>query len=370
MSSAVPSTVLFHRLEDDGGLVFDPARLTAPVRNLTARLEPAAVAAERWGIKVQLGPAGRPATVDPVWAAAVTDGLSLTAAGISCFACDTLSINQEGLHTVAALEKTAAAKGYDPDRGGLPFQVADDPDRGRTLVLGAPGGGEPVSPRLASAAAGADGMVLMNSPLPHPHLGFQAAVAGLGLGLSDRQGKLELHRDIRPKVDTPLCAGCGSCLAACLFDAIDLRSGRAFISAEKCTGCGECMTVCHMAGISAEDAAAIPLFQRKVAAAGAAFSSSSSWGRSGKAVFISFLVHLDHRYNRSAVLHSGRQRHLGILAAADPVALDQAAWDLLAANAGGRLADWCGYAQDPGPLLAESEKLGLGTVRYRLVEVI
>ena len=128
---------------------------------------------------------------------------------------------------------------------------------------------------LAGGLARVGGLCLLAPVRPHPHVGFTGAVTGLGPGLADFQGKLMLHRDIRPKVDTPLCAGCGSCLSVCLFDAITIEAGRANISHEKCTGCGECMNVCFMAGISAEDAASIPLFQRKLAAACLLYTSPS-----------------------------------------------------------------------------------------------
>jgi uncharacterized Fe-S center protein len=203
---------------------------------------------------------------------------------------------------------------------------------------------------------------------PHPHAGFQGALIDLGVGLADRPGKLLLHQDIRPKVNTPLCAGCGSCLAVCLFDAIAINAGRAFIDHEKCTGCGECMNVCFMAGISAEEAAGIPRFQKKVAAAALAARDAVTGGKSGRAGFFNLLVRQDRCAGVARARGRERLGDVGVLASRDPVALDQATWDLIVARMDGPLANWSGFQQEPGPLLDRAEELGLGGRSYRLVE--
>jgi len=200
-------------------------------------------------------------------------------------------------------------------------------------------------------------------------VGFTGAVTGLGPGLADREGKLLLHRDIRPKVNTPLCAGCGSCLAVCLYDAIAIDAGRAFIDHEKCTGCGECMNVCFMAGISAEDAEGIPRFQQKLAASAVAARDTLIDGKSGRAGYFNLLVRLDRHAGGAKARGRKRLGDVGVLASRDPVALDQATWDLVVSRMDGPLSSWSGFQQDPGTLLEHAEHLGLGTREYRLVQV-
>lgn len=352
MSVTSPATVFIHRLALDGESELNQDQLAEATGRLVKRLRISTSTRDRWGLKVQLGSPGLPALVDPRWAAGAVRGLGPVSGH---FAFDTLSITQEGLHTVEAQLTNARAKGFGSD-----FVVADDPQLGLPKVF--------ESARLAAAAAQPQGLLLLSTIQSHPHLGFLGAVSGLGLGLSDREGKLELHRDIRPQVDTPLCAGCGSCLDVCIFDAIEIKAGRAMIDHARCVGCGECMTVCHMAGISAEEASAIPVFQRKVAVAGATFARDSGWGKSGKAAYFNYLVNLDRRKNRSGRRNSPGAKHLGVLASTDPVALDRATWDLMAEYAGGSLSIWTGYLQEPGALLETASELGLGTPEYKLVE--
>lgn len=40
------------------------------------------------------------------------------------------------------------------------------------------------------------------------------------------------------------CMGLGSCVAACDFDAIEIKDGIAFIHQDKCVGCGKCVNSC------------------------------------------------------------------------------------------------------------------------------
>jgi ferredoxin len=346
LNHSAPAPVFFFPMDGGAGPELDHALIAGATAKLVSRLQLSVASGSRWGVRVQLGAPGRPPEIDPRWVTAAAAALG----GAAHVPFDTLSITQEGLHTVATHLKTAQAKGYGPDYG-----VADETDRAD--------GGSP----LAALAAELQGLLLLGSVAPHPHLGFLGAVAGLGLGLSDRQGKLDLHRDIRPRVDTPLCAGCGSCLAVCIFDAIEIRAGRAFIDHTRCTGCGECMTVCHMAGIAPEDQARIPVFQQKVAETAADFSRQAAWGRPGRSGYVNYLLNVNRWQNRSRNRLEGRPRHLGILASADPVAADRAAWDLLAAAWDGNLAAWSGYRQIPGDLLERAAEKGLGSQEYRLV---
>lgn len=316
----------------------------------------------RWALKLHLGPRGRTAAVDPAWAAAGARVLAGAAAQQRTVCCDTLSINLEGLDTVPGHLQLAAAKGYGPGSPAPPFAVADDPAHGPALR---PAGAE--QPALAALTAAVDGLLVLNPVRPHPHLGFGGALLALGAGLADRDGKLLLHQDIRPKVDTPLCAGCGSCQAVCLFDAIRITAGRAVIDHRRCTGCGECMNHCFMAGIAPEDAAGIPRFQRRVARA-AQQAWAGAQGSPRPAGFLSLLLRLERRAGGPG-RRGDRHGDLGVLASRDPVALDQATWDLAAGGPLGSLPAWSGFATAPGALLEEAAALGLGDPGYRLVTI-
>lgn len=351
------SDVFFHSLEQDPGLEFAPADPRPGLGILMDRLQLAGAARRSgpWGLKVSLGGQGHPPAVDPGWARAVAESLAGGQADLSnTVSFDTLSITTEGLDREDTHLGLARAKGFGLDHNGLEFMVAD--------------GASQVGPLVADLEK-MTGACLLTPVRPHPHAGFQGALFNLGVGLSDRETKIEIHRDIRPNVDTPLCAGCGSCLAVCIFDAIAINAGRAFIDHTKCTGCGECMNVCFMAGISAEDAEGIPRFQIRVAEAARKAEQAVAAAKPGCLGYFNFLVRLDRHAGGARA--RGRQRlgDVGILASADPVALDQATWDLITEKIGEPLPAWSGFKQEPRVLIEEARKLGLGTTSYRLVEV-
>jgi ferredoxin len=347
--------VFFHSLENSAENELIPMDLRPGLADLVSRLglNGAAGPKSRWGLKVQMGPQGLPPAVDPAWARAVADALAGPGnadptRGSFCF--DTLSITTGGLDKADTHLGMATIKGYGEAGNGLSYLVADAPGQDNPL-------------------ARAEGICLITPVRPHPHAGFQGALINLGVGLTDRAGKLLMHEDIRPVVDTPLCAGCGSCMAVCLFDAITINAGRANIDHEKCTGCGECMNVCFMAGISPEEAAGIPLFQQKVAAAALTARDTVTGGKSGQAGFFNLLFRQDRRAGVARARGRERLGDIGVLASQDPVALDQATWDLIVDRMDGPLANWSGFHQEPGSLLERAEELGLGSRGYRLVKV-
>lgn len=307
-----------------------------------------------WLVKTSLGPPGRPAAVTPGWTARVAAALP---GGVTGACVDTLSITTAPLQEPAGHAHAARAKGYGSGGPAPAYRVADDPALGASPQVDGIG--------LAAGAAGAAGLAVLTPVRPHPHLGFSGALASLGLGLVDQATKLSLHADIRPQVDTPLCAGCGSCLAVCIYDAIVIRAGRSWIDHELCTGCGECMNACFMAGIAPEDAAGIVRFQERVATAAAAARRGTVAG-TRPAIFLNFLM----RRDRGAGGPARRRKplgDLGVLAGTDPVAVDVATRDLIAEHGGGSVAAWSGFSQGPDELLHRAEELGLGAGEYRLL---
>ncbi len=273
---------------------------------------------------------------------------------------ENLSITTETLDTAEGLKKCAAEAGLDD------FQVGDDPSVSVSENM-APDSESSFSPvGLPGSAAGAGALLMLSAVRPHPFLGMGAAMFNLGCGVLDRETKLRLHRPVKPVVDTPLCAGCGSCLGACIFDAISFSGGRASIDHKLCVGCGECMGACHLGGIGPENGMDIARYQKMVAEAGAAVFKKSQAGRNKSLLFINFLMPLPRQAGGSL----GRDRFLkgnyGALLSTDPVALDQATWDILVQGAVHGLRQWSGFLQEPTPLMQRAEALKTGSRLYHL----
>ena len=57
------------------------------------------------------------------------------------------------------------------------------------------------------------------------------------------QGTIALEPSIAA-VETLYCAGCGQCVAACPYLAIEITDGVAVVNEYSCKGCGTCAAVC------------------------------------------------------------------------------------------------------------------------------
>lgn len=309
-----------------------------------------------WAVKVPLGGPGKALPVPSNLLKAAKSALQNSGFASGPFF-DNLSITTEGLDTPEGLVQQAHKMGL------IEFQVGDEAE-GQTLLLDE--GSSMDSVKLSAVAADAGGLLLLNSVRPNPFMGLSGAMTTMGNGLMDRETKLRLHRDVKPTVDTPLCAGCGSCLSSCIFDAIVFSSGRAMIDHKICVGCGECMSACHLGGIGPENGMSIPRYQKLVAEAAGAVALKSVSGASKSIIHVNFLTPMSSQAGGSFGRDRFLKGHFGALMSTDPVALDQATWDLLVKGAVHGLRQWSGFLTEPTPLMERSEALGIGRRQYEL----
>jgi dissimilatory sulfite reductase (desulfoviridin) alpha/beta subunit len=52
-----------------------------------------------------------------------------------------------------------------------------------------------------------------------------------------------------PVVDTPLCTGCGTCVAACKRKTIQVKDNKSVIEMKNCAFCGACRSACPQKAI-------------------------------------------------------------------------------------------------------------------------
>ena len=101
-------------------------------------------------------------------------------------------------------------------------------------------------PKLGPVETATDGIFLAGacqSPKDIPDTVAQAGgAAAAALSLID-QGTVSLDPSVAI-VSATACAGCGQCMAACPYEAIEFREGKAFVNAYQCKGCGTCAGTC------------------------------------------------------------------------------------------------------------------------------
>ena len=221
----------------------------------------------------------------------------------------------------------------------------------------------------------ADALVSVAHFKGHELSGFGGTIKNLGMGCASRRGKLAQHSTLSPKVKAKKCIGCGDCEDHCSQGAIALVEEKAIIDAEKCIGCGECILICAQEAIQIQWNQSIPIFMENMVE----YTVGVLKGKEDKSLFINFITDVSPACDCYAMNDAPLVRDIGILASKDPVAIDQAAVDLV--NQESALADAC-LKTNTGPgedkfkglypkvdwriQLEYGEKIGLGSCTYTL----
>jgi uncharacterized Fe-S center protein len=324
-------------------------------------------------VKIHFGEAGGTGFVAPLWVAPILS--VLIKAGAKPFLADTNTLYVGHRHEGVSHGMVAARHGFDPMILGAPVVIADGVKSGNERDVPFEGG-HFRSCSIAGDFVDADALVSLNHFKGHILAGFGGALKNLAMGCATVKGKMQQHCGMGPSIQTENCTGCGSCVAACLFEALSLRRKKAVIDREKCVGCGACMHECTYGALMIEWKANTPLFlERMVEYAGAALSVHS------KTAHISVVTRVSPGCDCEGHSDAPICQDIGVLASADPVAIDQAALDLVnqapplhpsALPKGLVSGDDKFMAMHPDidgrHALVYAERLGLGSRDYRLLK--
>jgi uncharacterized protein len=224
----------------------------------------------------------------------------------------------------------------------------------------------------------ADAMVVVSHFKGHELTGFGGAIKNLGMGCCSREGKMEQHSSVAPKVAAELCTGCGACLKACAHDAIEFAEGKARIIDEKCVGCSRCITACPEMAIQIQWNQSAPMVMKKMAE----YAAGALEGKKEKSLHVNFVMQVSPECDCYGHSDAPIVPDIGILASTDPVAVDQACVDLVN-QAQGLPGTALKKGHEPGgdkfrgvhPLidgnitLEHAEKIGLGSRMYELISL-
>ena len=235
------------------------------------------------------------------------------------------------------------------------------------------------SAKIASAIADCDALITLSHFKGHELTGFGGAMKNLGMGCGSRGGKLFMHSASKPRIAEKNCTACAMCVKSCSQEAITLRTDHkvAAIDYDKCIGCGQCIAMCQYGAAQA-------VFNESAADAAEKIAEYAlAVVKDRPALHVNFITDVApvcdcYGYNDAALVAD-----IGILASADPVALDRACVDLVndAPLNPGSMLDGKGLAPGDDKLgaanpntswqaaLSYAESIGLGTQSYRLVKV-
>ncbi len=274
---------------------------------------------------------------------------------------------------------------------------------------------------IGSEIIAADALVSVAHVKGHELSGFGGTLKNLGMGCASRKGKLTQHSNVSPKIKKKTCIGCGSCVDHCPCSAITLEKKRgpeqnkdsegkraseeqnkdfegkraseeqkipegkknfqgkkASIDGKLCIGCGECILRCPTASVNIRWNQTIPVFLEKMME----YTLGVLKNKQGKSFFINFITDISPACDCLSYNDRPIVRDIGILASTDPVAIDQAAVDLI--NAEPALPGTCLekntlpgedkfrglYPEVDWPLQFEyAEEIGLGSRKYDLEKI-
>lgn len=325
-------------------------------------------------IKIHFGEPGNLAFLRPNYAAAVVSLVKELGGRPFLTDCNTLYVGGRK-HALDHIE-SAYKNGFTPYTTGCHIIIADGLKGSDEVEVPVRGGLYVEQAKIGRALMDSDIIITLTHFKGHEATGFGGALKNLGMGGGSRAGKMEMHCDGKPVVDSLLCIGCGNCVDICAHDGPLITDGISYIDHAKCVGCGRCLAVCPTDAIANPDDSSNDLLNCKI--------SEYAWAiASAKPTFhISLVIDVSpdcdcHSENDSAIVSD-----IGFFASFDPVALDKACIDAVnrapinRASKMGELTALDDTLTTSHPTtnwkvgLEHAQKLGLGTMEYQLIEVL
>jgi uncharacterized Fe-S center protein len=176
--------------------------------------------------------------------------------------------------------------------------------------------------KIAKIFKNIDTVFCVNHFKGHLLTGFGAALKNLGMGCASKGGKLQLHSRSHPYVDKEKCNFCLKCYDYCAYNAIEKEKRYVQINQNKCSGCAGCMSICPVRAIKFSWSAASDEVQKGIA------QYTANLVKNKKVFYLNFLTNItpdcDCLYNAELPICPD----IGVLAGLDPVAIDQASYDM------------------------------------------
>lgn len=355
----------------------------AKIRALLARVAQNSPEALRTGdlcaIKIHFGEMGNDAYISPVFARAAAD--LADSKGARPFFTDTNTLYSGSRSNSVDHLNTAIAHGFVPEVCGAPVIIADGlkSDDWREVPL-SESCTRFKSAKIASGILAADSMIVMTHVKGHEMAGFGGAIKNLAMGCAPFIGKREQHC-VKFQVNADACIACGLCVSVCPTGAATRKpekGAKASINQETCIGCGECMTVCAPKAIGMDWDVGIAEFTEKLTE----YALGAISGKAGRVIYLNIIQKVVPLCDCASWSDIPVVPDIGFLASTDPVAIDQASFDLVKAAAvwPGSMLDGRAAAGDDkftamhpntrGELqLEHGQRIGLGSRAYEFIRI-
>lgn len=321
-------------------------------------------------VKIHFGEEGNDAFIPPFLTAKIVEKIKECKAKPFITDSNTLYLGKR--HNAVDHAELAIKHGYDYAVVGAPIIIADGLNSENTIEV-------QIDKKhfkkaiISGAIAKADSMVVLSHFKGHRTAGFGGAIKNLGMGCAPHIGKMQQH-SARPFVNEK-CIGCGACVKVCPASAITIKNKKSTIDSGKCIGCSECISACPVCAIELDWETDLSEFVERLAEY--AYASV----KNKPSAYINFVMNVTPECDCKGWSDAPIVADIGILASTDPVALDQACFDLVkkAKPMENSCASNCKEGEDKfkgmrketlGELQLEyGEKIGLGSRKYKIIEV-
>ena len=213
---------------------------------------------------------------------------------------------------------TAYLNGYSPFSTGCHVIIADGLKGSDDIEVPVAGGEYCKTARIGRAVMDADIVISLAHFKGHEEAGFGGALKNIGMGCGSRAGKMAMHADGKPYVETDLCVGCGACAKICAHNGPQIENKKCRIDQNNCVGCGRCIAVCPKDAIHPTFQASVRLLNCKIAE----YAKAVLDGRP------SYCINIVRDVSPNCDCHPENDvpivPDVGMFASADPVALDLA----------------------------------------------
>lgn len=212
--------------------------------------------------------------------------------------------------------------------------------------------------KIAKAVTRESQLIVLSHFKGHALAGFGGAIKQLAMGCASKGGKLDQHANSIPKISSLKCKSCKSCAVKCPENAIKVEK-KAKIDQNKCVGCAACMSICPYGAISNSWLASLTsYFNERMAE----YAYAAAKGKNN--IYLSFALNITKNCDCEGHPMKPIAKDVGVFASLDPVAIDQACLDMLDKKEGKKVFRRGHHT------LAYAETIGLGSRRYKLVEIM
>ncbi len=327
------------------------------------------------GIKMHFGEAGNTTFIPPVYIRHLIDIFKRYK--WKMFLTDTNVIYRGRRKNAIEHLILAAEHGYSYTTMGIPVIISDGV-RSESFTEVEIDGEIYKRVKVAGGIASCEGLIVVSHFKGHIVAGFGGALKNLGMGCVSKQQKYEMHSTVKPKVKREKCTGCKICVRWCIYNAIIIKEGKAEIQENICTGCAECIAECPVNAIRIPWDEDKNFFQKKMVESAKGVIKVLK----NKLLYINFLINITPDCDCMTYSDKPLVPDIGVLISFDPVAIDQASFDLVKQKEGckgTRAKEKIKSGDDKFKAvypsvdsqiqLEHAEKIGLGSREYKLIKL-